>query len=73
VRWAQAAASLAVALGGVDAMVFTGGIGENAGPVREAIVRLLAPLGAFETLVVPANEERMMAMEAIALLDGSGG
>jgi len=72
-RCAQAAASLAVALGGVDAMVFTGGIGENAGPVREAIVRHLAPLGAFETLVIPANEERMMAMEAIALLDGSGG
>lgn len=68
-RCAQAAASLAVSLGGIDAMVFTGGIGENAGPVREAILRHMAPLGDFEVLVIPANEERMMAMEAVALLE----
>jgi acetate kinase len=37
--------SLAAALGGLDALVFTGGIGENAGPVRERIVRPLAWLG----------------------------
>ncbi|MBU3028548.1 acetate/propionate family kinase [Paracoccus marinaquae] len=67
-RCAQAAAALTVSLGGIDALVFTGGIGENAGPVREAIRNRLAHLGRFETLVIPANEERMMAMEAIALL-----
>jgi len=37
--------SLAAALGGLDALVFTGGIGENAAPVRERIVRPLAWLG----------------------------
>jgi xylulose-5-phosphate/fructose-6-phosphate phosphoketolase len=37
--------SLAAALGGVDAIVFTGGIGENAGQVRERICRDAAWLG----------------------------
>jgi acetate kinase len=31
--------SLAAALGGLDALVFTGGIGEHAAPIRERIVR----------------------------------
>ena len=37
--------SLAAALGGLDALVFTGGIGEHAAPVRERIVRAAAWLG----------------------------
>jgi acetate kinase len=37
--------SLAAALGGVDALVFTGGIGERAAPVREAVCRGAAWLG----------------------------
>ena len=37
--------SLAAALGGIDALVFTAGIGENAAPVREAIVRNAEWLG----------------------------
>jgi acetate kinase len=37
--------SLAAALGGLDALVFTGGIGENAAPVRAAVVRGAAWLG----------------------------
>jgi acetate kinase len=37
--------SLAAALGGLDALVFTGGIGEHAAPVREAIVRGASWLG----------------------------
>lgn len=67
-RVAQAAAGLAVSLGGVDALVFTGGIGENAAPIRERVAERLAPLGTFETLVIDANEERMMAMEALRLI-----
>lgn len=70
-RCAQAAAGLAVSLGGIDAMVFTGGIGENAAPVRAAILRHMAHLGAFDVLTIAANEEKMMAMEAVAIL-GSG-
>lgn len=37
--------SLAAALGGVDALVFTGGVGENAAPVRAAICESAAWLG----------------------------
>lgn len=37
--------SLAAALGGVDAVVFTGGIGEHAAPIRERVCRDAAWLG----------------------------
>jgi acetate kinase len=40
------AGGLASTMGGVDAIVFTGGIGENAAPVRAGIVARLAWLGA---------------------------
>jgi acetate kinase len=38
-------ASLAAALGGLDGIVFTAGVGENAAPVRRAICRACAWLG----------------------------
>ncbi|WKE66642.1 acetate/propionate family kinase [Gallaecimonas kandeliae] len=60
---AQQVAAMAVSIGGLDALVFTGGIGENARPVRKAILARLAFLGPFPSLVIPANEERCMAME----------
>lgn len=65
---AQYAAMMAVSLGGMDALVFTGGIGEHAAAVRNAIVSRLGLLQPFEMLVIPANEERMMAEHARALL-----
>lgn len=37
--------SLAAALGGIDAIVFTGGIGENAAPIRERVCRDASWLG----------------------------
>ncbi len=37
--------SLAAALGGLDAIVFTGGIGENSGVIRERVCRDAAWLG----------------------------
>ena len=70
VRVAQFSAAMAAAMGGIDALVFTGGIGEHAGPVRDAIVERLRFLGDFEVLVVKANEERIMALQTLALLDG---
>jgi acetate kinase len=70
---AQHAAMMAASMGGVDALVFTGGIGENAAAMREDVLARLAFLGNFETLVIPANEERMMAIHARRLLAlGSG-
>jgi acetate kinase len=38
-------ASLAAALGGIDGIVFTAGVGENAAPIRAAICRACAWLG----------------------------
>ncbi len=49
----RAIASLAASLGGLDALVFTGGIGENAPYVRERICREAAWLGV--TLDAEAN------------------
>ncbi|MBN9034064.1 MAG: acetate kinase [Rhizobiales bacterium 63-7] len=71
---AQFAAMMAVSMGGLDAVVFTGGVGENAGPVRDAILARLEFLRPFRTLIVPANEERMLAIHGKALLEaGRGG
>jgi acetate kinase len=44
-RVARHIASLAAALGGLDGMVFTAGVGENAAPVRSAICRACGWLG----------------------------
>jgi acetate kinase len=44
-RVARQIASLAAALGGLDGIVFTAGIGENAAPVRAALCRACAWLG----------------------------
>jgi acetate kinase len=72
-RTAQHIAAMAVSLGGIDALIFTGGVGENAAPVRTAILKRLGFLGDFATLVIPANEERMMGMLALNVLDGLHG
>lgn len=44
---AKSIGALSVALGGVDTIVFTGGIGENAPKIREQIVEKLALFGAY--------------------------
>lgn len=82
--------ALAAVLGGVDALVFTGGVGENAAPIRARAVEGLAFLGlAVETaandaggprieagpvpiLVIPTDEERVIARAVRAALDGGG-
>lgn len=65
---AQHVARMAVALGGMDALVFTGGIGENQEAIREQINEHLKFLNPFTTLVVQADEERMIAGHCMALL-----
>jgi acetate kinase len=87
-RCALQAGALAAALGGLDAFVFTAGIGENAAEVRARIAERLAWLGAeldpaanaapslristpasrVALLVVPTDEERMIARHTRALL-----
>ncbi len=56
-RVARHIASLAAALGGLDGVVFTAGVGENAAPVRAAICRACAWLG-VELDAAANNEHR---------------
>jgi acetate kinase len=60
---ARHAASLIPPLGGLDAIVFTGGVGENAAPVRARILNHLAWLKvpAGQVFIVPADEELTIA------------
>ena len=44
-RLAAATAAMAAAMGGLDALVFTGGVGENSAPVRAAACAAVAFLG----------------------------
>jgi acetate kinase len=75
-------------LGGLDALVFTAGIGEHAAPVREQVcrraewlgvrlddaanarhaTRISAPDSPVDVLVLPTNEEWMIAQHAAALV-----
>jgi acetate kinase len=91
--WAvRHAGSMVAAMGGLDAVVFTGGIGENDPWVRKEILSGLSFLGVSSdpdanvrnetTLhdpssrvaiwIVPADEERQIALEAQAVIAGEG-
>ncbi|WP_298135500.1 acetate/propionate family kinase [Acidiferrobacter sp.] len=59
---AKAMGALAVAMNGVDTLVFTGGIGEHAAPVRASIVEALGHLGA--RLDVAANTHNASTISA---------
>jgi acetate kinase len=79
---------LAAALGGLDAFVFTAGIGENSAVIRARIAETLTWLGVaidpaanaanastisrpdsrIAVLVVPTDEELMIARHTLALL-----
>lgn len=65
---AQMIGMMIVALGGIDAIIFTGGVGENSILVRENIQKYLSFLPPFEARVIKANEEWIMAKHAIKLL-----
>jgi len=87
-RIAREVGSLAAAAGGLDALVFTGGIGENAAEIRRRVailvewmgvklnpeanarrdLRISAPESHVDVLVIPTNEEWMIAHHAQTLL-----
>src|SRR6188472_1613777 len=87
-RAALHAGQLAAALGGLDAFVFTAGIGEHAPAIRARIADRLAWLGAtldpaandagapristpdsrVALLIVPTDEELMIARHTLALI-----
>lgn len=61
---ASAVAAMATSCGGMGVLAFTGGIGENATPIRDAVVQRLAFLQPFEVHVVPAREDVVAARAA---------
>ena len=86
------AGSMVAAMGGLDAVVFTGGIGENDHSIRGSILRGLGFLGVVvdepanrhnaselhdtssrvAIWIVPADEERQIALETQAVMAGGG-
>ena len=67
-RAAALAGAMAVALQGVDGLVFTGGIGENDAAVRNDIAGRLAWLGPMEVLTIPTDEEAVIARQTDSLI-----
>lgn len=67
-RLAAGVAAMAAAMGGIDALVFTGGVGENSPRVREAVREKTAFLGP-EYLVVPAREDVEIARGVRSILE----
>lgn len=89
-RIAREIGSLAAALGGLDTIVFTAGVGENAAPIRSRVAQLCGWLGVrldepsnlanarrisrpgstVEVLVIPTDEQIVIARGLVSLLDG---
>jgi acetate kinase len=72
-RIAGAAAQMAMALGGLDVLAFSGGVGENRADVRDAVAARLRFVGEFRVEVVPAREELVIAAAVRELLAGRPG
>ena len=68
-RAAAGIAALATALPRVDALIFTGGIGEHSAEVRNGIVRRLATVTLGEVLSIEAREDTVIATQVQALLE----
>jgi len=60
-RLLQAIGAMAASLGGVDVIALTAGIGENDATLRSELAERLAWLEPFALVVVPADEEGMIA------------
>lgn len=58
----------AAEMGGLDAVAFTGGIGENSEYIRENVLKNLRFIGDFKVFVIPANEELGVARETYGAL-----
>jgi acetate kinase len=67
-RIAAAVGQMATALGGLDLLAFSGGVGENREDVRAAITDRVRFLGAFRVEVVSSREELVIADAVETLL-----
>ncbi len=65
---ARQLSGLLPAIGGIDALVFTGGIGEHAEIIRGKICNHLKWLGDFPIYVIPTDEELVIAKACQALV-----
>jgi acetate kinase len=54
-------AGMIASLGGIDLLVFTGGIGENDAVTRDAILAGLQWIGDFDSRVIPTEEDEQIA------------
>ena len=69
-RLCQGIGAMLGSLGGLDALVFTGGIGENCAPLRERVAQRFAFLGPeLKVLVIPAQEDLEIARECVRVID----
>ncbi len=66
---AKEIAAMAAALGGIDMLVFTGGIGEHDDAVRERICELLRFLKIAEVMPLPSREDEQIALHTAGLTD----
>ncbi len=57
----QGIGAMAACLGGVDVVALTGGIGEHDQALRQELEQALAWLAPFQLLVIPADEEGLIA------------
>jgi acetate kinase len=64
----KAIAAMTVALGGLDLLVFAGGIGEHDEGVRTRIISQLSWIGNFRRRVMSAQEEIVIARHAANLV-----
>ena len=71
-RVAEAAAAMSVAMGGMQALVLTGGIGSNDILVGDAVASRLNFFPPFETLRLKTDEEAVLADGARAVLEAQG-
>jgi acetate kinase len=69
-RIAATVGAMTVALGGLDALAFTGGVGEGSADVRDRICEQLSFLDRFDVVVVPSREELVIARLVRGLLTG---
>jgi acetate kinase len=60
--------SMLAVLGGADALVFTGGVGENSAPLREKVTQQLGFLPHLQVLVIHAEEEWEIARQCFELM-----
>jgi acetate kinase len=68
-RTAAGIAAISTALPRVDALVFTGGIGEHSTAIREAVMAALRTVSVGQVLAIEAREDAVVAGQVAALLE----